>query len=342
MPMIRAREKPSSLDIRSCSKDDFKCIIDIATPCSVTPFAPKITGFDIEHAFEDEDAWASEISKVFEPPSRSTLMKQMVNSLLTAQQATTSTQSILASEYSILTYLHTNTVTLADVEALIPAMNSNFNIMDKLALNIGWYHSRGYLPNTEIEQMLIHILMNGDTQNIMFEQTKAQIERFQSWSYQRVTRAKAQEEAAKASREAQHRRRSMPAKYKKLSLQGVLPYGCACLADMYADVYGMMWSEILELNNTPRATSRSKLKTELIRADALASSNRILGLGSFSQTRLHNGPGLTDRRKPKVCLPRADARVVVTSAKALDVVKPSETDGDLCGSRQRERGSVRS
>ncbi|KAI4676545.1 uncharacterized protein J4E88_007463 [Alternaria novae-zelandiae] len=67
-------------------------------------------------------------------------------------------------------------MTLADVEALVPALIGRHKIMDQMVINIGYFNARGLISSSDLEHMLIHILAVGDEQHYLYETTQARIE----------------------------------------------------------------------------------------------------------------------------------------------------------------------
>ncbi|KAJ4376179.1 hypothetical protein N0V83_001460 [Neocucurbitaria cava] len=314
MTMNEIEEKLASLDLRSCQD---KFIIDLTSP----PSSPSTEEFGYESESEDEEEATAELSIKMGQSLPSTSMVQMVSHLLTALKVTREQESIIAAECAIIEYLHVNAATLADVEALIPAMNSNTRIMGKLATNIGWHRSRGTISNAETEQILAHILTNGDLEGAMFERTKKCIKRNESPHGQRIAMMQADEYDNQAAWEAERRWKTMPRQLRVRQEHELLPAGCTCLADVYAYIYCMTWSGVLALNKIKRASTKKKLKVTVARNNPPKTVFDGTGSGSFSQTRLHNGPGLTDKRKPKVILPRAVERPILTTPEKLNTVK---------------------
>lgn len=136
MTVNEVEKKLASLNLRSC-QNDLKFIIDLTSP----PSSPTTEEFDDESDFEEEDeVTPGPLPELYQslPP---TLMAQIVGALLTALKVTREQESILAAEHAIIEHLHSNAATLADVEALIPALNSNSRIMGKLANYKHWLAS---------------------------------------------------------------------------------------------------------------------------------------------------------------------------------------------------------
>jgi hypothetical protein len=267
-------------------------------------------------------------------------MQEMADSLRMTVTAKALTEHSYDSEFALLTHLHSNAVTLPDVEALVPSLRYNFKVMGKLATNIGLYHSRGCINSQDLEQILIHIFTHDDHQNYLFQRTTAQIERFQReradryWS--RLTAKQQQQQqqredilrqrhAEKEHRDAKHRRQTIPSMYRKVSLHGFLPGECSSIADVITEIDGMDWTQaqkIQEAAGENTRTRRNKVKKADV-APVQAEKADVVTVDSFwAKTRLHNGPGLEDRRRPKLKLPRkdGDGRVVLMAVEDVGFV----------------------
>ena len=148
----------------------------------------------------------------------------------------------------LLQHISRHPMTLADVEALVPALIGRHKIMDQLIANIGSFNARGLIPSSDLEHMLIHILAVGDEQHYLYETTQARIEleRLRYQHYERMQR--------------QNRIKDVKG-FKKTGRLG---------------------------SNVQHCES----------------------IGDFSRSRLHSGPGLTDRKYPRVRLPRNETRQV--------------------------------
>jgi hypothetical protein len=79
-------------------------------------------------------------------------------------------------EQALLNHLHTHPATLTDVQSLIPSLSFRHQITHKLATKIGLYHARGAIPESVVEEMLIHMLTH-DAPDMM-ARTRDQIARF--------------------------------------------------------------------------------------------------------------------------------------------------------------------
>jgi hypothetical protein len=75
-----------------------------------------------------------------------------------------------------------------------------------------------------------------------------------------------------------------------------VPYGYTNVADLYAQD-GLGWKAVQRIEKYVRM-AREKREKGMVEEDGV-------GKQSFARTRLHNGPGLGNVRKPKVRLPVA-------------------------------------
>ncbi|CAG5165309.1 uncharacterized protein ALTATR162_LOCUS6777 [Alternaria atra] len=148
-------------------------------------------------------------------------------------------------ERPLLEHLFWNPVTLADLDALVPALIESPVIMDQLVVNIGYFNAYGLIPWPDLEHMLIHLLAVGDDRNHLYETAKARIE-------------------------LERKRRQ----------------------------------HVEHVDRQKRVKSFGKTDT------IIRSVQHCETIGDFSRSRLHNGPGLTDRKHPKVRLPQNDTRRV--------------------------------
>jgi hypothetical protein len=263
-------------------------------------------------------------------------MQEMANSLRMTVRAKALTEHNFDGEVALLTHLHSNAITLPDVEALVPSLRHNFKVMGKLA-TIGFFHSRGCINSQDLEQILIHVFTHDDHQNSLFQRTTAQIERVQreqadrymsrlteKQQHQRQQRDDIlrQRHAEKEHRDAKHRRQTIPLMYRKISSQGFLPAGYSSIADVITEVDAMDWTQAQKIQKVNAAacenarTGRKKVK-KIDVVPVQAKKAPVVTVDSFwAKTRLHNGPGLEDRRRPKVKLPQkdGDGRVVLMAA----------------------------
>ncbi|KAG9194237.1 hypothetical protein G6011_04272 [Alternaria panax] len=207
----------------------WQCRIDLALSESSACSSPTSEVYESGHTSDDDtdDDADDEADIVDASFGLSALVRYMVNSLPTT------------GERPLLEYFFWNPVTLADVEALVPALIKSSNIMDQLAMNIGYFHAYGRISSPVLERILIHLLAAGDDQNHLYETTKARIElersRRRHWEY--VDRQK----------------RVM--NFEKIDIM---------------------------INSVQHCET----------------------IGDFTRSRLHSGPGLTDRKHAKVRLPQ--------------------------------------
>ncbi|KAH6883090.1 hypothetical protein BKA58DRAFT_30206 [Alternaria rosae] len=151
-------------------------------------------------------------------------------------------------ERPLLQHMSHHPMTVADVEALVPALMSRRKIMDQLVINIGYFSARSLIPSSDLENMLIHLLVVGDEQHYLYEEakTRTELER-------------------RRYRHFEHMQRQKRIK------------------------------DIKDLKKKGRQVS---------------SVHHCESIGDFSLSRLHSGPGLTDRKYPRVRLPQNDTRQV--------------------------------
>jgi hypothetical protein len=102
----------------------------------------------------------------------------------------------------------------------------------------------------------------------------------------------AQASKLKQAEKLDHRRYiSMPKALREPS--AFVLYGCASIADLYVQD-GMDWKAVQKVQKYARA-AREKRKGVVLEEG--------VGRESFAMTRLHNGPGLMDFRRPRVRIP---------------------------------------
>ncbi|KAF2822127.1 hypothetical protein CC86DRAFT_373315 [Ophiobolus disseminans] len=177
-----------------------------------------------------------------------------------------SRELIAASEETLTDCLYHNPVTLADVEALIPALSRNYKLLNRLSTNIGLYHARRHIPPPALESMLTHIFTHDDYKYSLFPRTTAQIERFehehaeyqlrlltplQRKSKQKDEAFQRRKAAAKVHRAADHIRMSIPPRYGTKSAHSFLPDGCSSIANIITEVDGMKWTQALHVIRAP-------------------------------------------------------------------------------------------
>jgi hypothetical protein len=278
-------------------------LFDLNYPPSPAPSSPTFETSDTEQmSLVNEDRHVTEDAGM--PPQLPSIVEQLVTTLL--------------STYPHHRPLHHTAATLTDVEALIPTLNNNILVMSKLAENVGYFCSSSSTPTNpspELENILVHIFTQGDKDNRMYEMTKMQLqcynERLCQLDPSRRLRmheeAIAREQYLKTQKcEAKQRKKGMPAHMKQRFPPGQLPIGCLSPSDVVTECYGMGYAEYMRI-------PQSKVKMEECKAISpeLPSPDLPTNLPKgedFSRTRLHNGPGLTDRKRPKVRLPQTDSR----------------------------------
>jgi hypothetical protein len=272
------------------------------------PSFPALTSStsDIEHmSLAHETEHANEGTGM---PPQPTVVEKLVSALLSAFPYHEHR------ERALLGHLHHTAATLTDVEALIPALNNDALVMSKLAENIGYFHNLSSTPTNpspELEQILGHILTQVDEDHQTYEMTKMQLKHYNDQLCQvdpqqrlRVhNEDKARQQNLKTLKwEANQRKKSMPAHMKEKFMPGQLPGGCLTPSDVITKCYGMSYAEYMRISQS----ARCKLEMKATLPD-LSSPDLPKG-EDFSRTRLHNGPGLTDRKRPKVRLPQIDDR----------------------------------
>jgi hypothetical protein len=276
-----------------------------------------------------------------------TIVERMVTTLVQTsahRNPGTLTNSL---EIHLLNHLHINPVTLADVVALVPALNYKCEVMAKLAVNISYFHIYGFISPSALDQMLIHLLTKGDCYHKTFEYTKTQITRFnnevchrnpQLRQFQHQQRLQQKADTKKLNRKAEYRRQTIPAQLKEPKPPGMLPTGCRCIGDIITECYGMSWNEYWQLPRPSWVMDKTGTKTRKLcfsqprpESPNEPEVGRPCESGHFSRTRLHNGPGLMDRKRPKVCLPQVDLRNIVTTVEDLIVGEEKMSDDDFLG-----------
>jgi hypothetical protein len=307
-PLTKVRRWPSPLGGKWTGKN----IIILSPSPSSTAFSSPTSGCSDTTAFfssESEEPQQQPLSDVH-------LNIISVSDWVTSLQRLTATHAsftlICEVEQALLNHLHTHPATLVDVQALIPNLSFRPQITHKLATNIGLNHARGAIPESAVEEMLIHMLTH-DAPDLM-ARTRNQIARFRREREERAwcrmsnkqrrqhARYKGKKSNFQAKKEAEDdltRRQSLPARYREKSEHA--PYGCESIADIIVqDCMG--WAQV-----------------QLVREYAMEEFMREMGMEVklktvevdvveekfWCQTRLHNGPGLTDRKRPKVRLARA-------------------------------------
>ena len=206
------------------------------SPIAPSPASDPFSLDDTSHQGASDAVGLRASVKEYTPPPLPTLVEQMMRSLPVKGQR------------PLLQHIARHPMTLADVEALVPALIGRHKIMDQLVVNIGYFNARGLIPSSDLEHMLIHILAVGDEQHYLYETTQARIEleRLRYQHYERIQR--------------QNRIKNI----------------------------------------------KGFKKTGRIRSDV----QHCESIGDFSRSRLHSGPGLTDRKYPRVRLPQNDTRQV--------------------------------
>lgn len=232
---------------------EMESLIINLTPCSTAPSSLTGECEEVDSYFDCEPTTLPQIWKNIGSPACSAV-QDMVASLKTMYQSNAPRDLIIDREDNLAKHLYHTSVTLADVEALVPAMSRKRKLANKICTNIGLYHARTLITDPDLEAMLTHIFTRDDHRYSLFSRTKAQIERFEREAAennmrqlsQRQRQIKLQHEntrrkqqAAKVRREAEYIRRSIPPRYCKPSGLGFLPEGYSSIADIITNVDGM-------------------------------------------------------------------------------------------------------
>jgi hypothetical protein len=252
--------------------------------------------FEIEHlSLADEHKIAIEDIAAM-ALSQPTMVEHLVSALLSAWP------HCQPQEMTLMSYLYHNAAILTDVEALIPALNENTTVMPELAHNIGYFYTPSSTPTNpspQLEAILGHILTQGDAMHQTYEMSKRHLQyynkRLCQVDLQRCRRGYNEDRERKQylktlEGEAEQRRKGPPAPKTQMQLRA--------------------------------------LKVAL---PSLASPQPLIGLPKgkdFSRTRLHNGPGLMDRKRPKVRLSQVDTRRTLVTAAGTSVGKHKSAESD--------------
>lgn len=281
--------------------------------------------FVIEVDLDDEEEELTSEQVPDCAPIPLTVVQEMTHFILAARDRQSIDTS--SSESALLDYLHRVSVTVSDVEAMIPALNHNTRIMRKLALNIGWHRAQDHITELELEEMLIHILGQGDRGHELFEQTKARVtyhldeavrNDVQKREREERQRRRAEEEAQRAQSWAQLCRRPAAVRGKKpaeligtAQLQGEYQYNSAL------ETPSRSWAQVVRAPAMPtkkEALAAKKPQPSKI-VPAVPLTKAMVEAGLWVRSRLHNGPGLQDKKAPAVKLPSKDARLIFLESK---------------------------
>lgn len=260
----------------------WKLIIDLTTPESSPCPSP------VSETSDSNDSTDGEVDSMEEtaPPPLPTPVQQMINILP------------FSGEASLLNYLHSYALTIADVEALVPKLLDNRIIMDKLAENIGYYSAHGSTTSTEIEQMLIYLVGNGDLLDRgtvdyrVYELTVSQINHFTEQASLQFPRRQG----------TQHN--EYPVRTGNMTEPKKEIYHRACA--------GPSMDKQHKKHGQPTQVGQGKKKKQETAPDSSYDYN----LPGFpdgqdaTRTRKHNGPGLYDKKRPITRLPVNDTRQV--------------------------------
>jgi hypothetical protein len=253
--------------------------------------------FDTEHlSLSDEYEDVTEDTVPTVTPPQPTTVEHLVNALLSAWP------HCQPQEMTLLIYLHHNAATLTDVDALIPALNDNIPVMSKLADNIGYFYTPSSTPTNpsrELEAILGHILAQSDAMYQTYEMTNMHLRYYNNQlcqvEPQRRRRVHNEDKERKQylktlKREAEQRRKGLPVPKAQIQLRAL--------------------QVVLPSLTSPQAP------TGLAKGE------------DFSRTRLHNGPGLMDRKRPMVRLSQVDTRSTVATPAGISVGKHKSAESD--------------
>jgi hypothetical protein len=262
------------------------------TPCSTAPSSPE-SEVNEAHSFIDKPEESQQ-----QPPTDELLdvpsVQGMIKSLRILAVTKSSFIHIRKVEEALLTHLHTNPVTLADVQTLIPYLSFGNRITNKLATNISLHHARGAISESVVEDMLIHMLNHNSA---LMAHTRDQISRFQHEREQRQLHYLSEKQRRLCFQDERERRKQQAKKEDENTLRcrcvvpaqcceksDFAPYDCGSVVGIVAED-GLSWKKVQQVQRYARMAQ--------VEVD----------MKFFSQTRLHNGPGLTDKKLPKVRLP---------------------------------------
>jgi hypothetical protein len=139
-------------------------IIDLSTPCSTPPSSPTFEEDEIEfslepnsnspskrgtHDFLSETDGTSVLDFLFSPPPTPSL--GLFETLLADPSP--------AARAAILYYLPMIPVVQHQITTLVPPMLHDFEVMASLATNIAYFNAHGFIPEWELEYLLMQILV---------------------------------------------------------------------------------------------------------------------------------------------------------------------------------------
>ncbi|KAH7092107.1 hypothetical protein FB567DRAFT_516495 [Paraphoma chrysanthemicola] len=304
-------------------------IID-ASPCSTAPLSPLLED-DKAGSYIDCEPCISTQRRNDNTSQEISCVQSMIDAVIT-NDSKAAPDGSQASEHALITYLHNYAVTLPEAEALISILCKNIDIMNRLATNIGFFYARGCISSHDLEQLLIHIFTHDDAQSSLFQLTTSRIEHFrieearsslsnltpkQKQRHQQHEDLLRQRQINKTTRAARHRWQEFPPAHRETASSAFLPLGCCSIADIYSDLDGMSWTQVRgieQVNAAARNIKPPRKRKKAIRATKVQAKEacvKILKEDSFwAMTRLHNGPGLEDKRRAKVRLPQRQSDIM--------------------------------
>ncbi|KAF1945900.1 hypothetical protein EJ02DRAFT_431135 [Clathrospora elynae] len=168
-----------------------------------------------------------------------------------------------------------------------------------------------------VRRVLCRAAYAGDQQHCLFELTKSQIANFNHKA------CRTDPDAATVNISNVSNTTNMFGNSRKRPSTGAAQ-------GAYAALHPAIW-EALKLPKPPAPSKKQqKAKTwaKVLQPDSNESFSDSGKTQDSSRPRMHNDPGLTDRRWPKVCLPQADTREVRTTLEDLAAVKDKKIDHD--------------
>lgn len=231
---------------------------------------------------------------------------------------------IRAAEDALISYLHTTAVDISDVEAILPpaswnsrkqrllspSLTLNPRIVGKLAVNIGLNTSRGIISADELEAIKLHILLNGDEKNGLFNRVNEQLERFKADSEAYIS-SKLTEKQKKQRAHQKRLMRQQEEKSKRLKIakeeKSMRLFLAAVPKEWHAPWKYSPYESLVENLLMDHGIAWDRVPKKVRPAQAWTDP---LGEGSFALTRLHNGPGLQDRgREAYVRIPKMQRKL---------------------------------
>jgi hypothetical protein len=332
--------------LRLCTSDyERDGIFNLDSPASTAPSSPTSDLSEYEVSLGDEET-TGEVSVAQFEIREQTMVEKLVMDLVqaSARSEYSSLASSKSSQTKLLRHLYMNAVTLADVAVIVPALNHKPKVMEKLSINIGYFHTYGSITAAALDHILIHLFTKGAVDGNTFEDTLKKIAYFKNEAcrhklelrqLQNKERTRHKAHTKKLDREAVYRRSTIPVELKEPKMSGTIPVGCKCIGDIITECYSMTWPEYCRLLGSTRTKNAAKIRAQVFKLPKLQAEietefgdEMAYRSDDFSRTRKHNGPGLQDRKWPKVLLPQTDTRDVVTKPEDIQKVEEkTSSDG---------------